>query len=168
MVTLDALAPFRSAFVRPEGDPAPLPYLDSAENRERGAIDIELEVWLQTAQMREAGHAGDRLMTLELPRRLLDAGAAGRASHGQRLQPSAPAICSARAPCRAPRPEQAGSLLELTRGGKQPIALSSGETRAIPRGRRYGDPAGPLPAGRFPTIGFGECRGTVLPARHRS
>ena len=43
------------------GDPAPLPYLDSADNRERGAFDIELEVWLQTEKMRAAGHAGDRL-----------------------------------------------------------------------------------------------------------
>jgi fumarylacetoacetase len=40
MVTMDALAPFRAAFRRPEGDPAPLPYLDSAHNREHGAVDI--------------------------------------------------------------------------------------------------------------------------------
>jgi fumarylacetoacetase len=44
IVTLDALAPFRSAFTRPDGDPAPMPYLDSAQNREQGAIDIQLEV----------------------------------------------------------------------------------------------------------------------------
>jgi fumarylacetoacetase len=42
-------------FTRPEGDPQPLPYLDSAANRSAGAIDIQLEVWLQTAAMREAG-----------------------------------------------------------------------------------------------------------------
>ena len=29
IVTLEALAPFRAPFTRPEGDPAPLPYLDS-------------------------------------------------------------------------------------------------------------------------------------------
>jgi len=33
IVTLDALAPFREAFVRPAGDPPPLPYLDSPANR---------------------------------------------------------------------------------------------------------------------------------------
>ncbi len=30
-----------------------------------------------------------------------------------------------------PLPEEAGSLLELTQGGRQPIRLSSGETRAF-------------------------------------
>ena len=48
IVTLDALEPFRVPFQRPAGDPEPLPYLDSPANRERGAIDIQLEVWLQT------------------------------------------------------------------------------------------------------------------------
>ena len=62
VVTLDALASFRGRYVHPEGDTAPLHYLDSPGNRERGAINIELEVWVQTAAMREAGHAGDRLM----------------------------------------------------------------------------------------------------------
>ena len=48
IVTTEALAPFRSAFERPAADPQPLPYLDSANNRESGAFDIQLEVWLQT------------------------------------------------------------------------------------------------------------------------
>ncbi len=64
-----------------------------------------------------------------------------------------------------PEPSQAGSLLELTRGGTQPITLSNGETRGyledgdtvILRGRCQRD--------GFRAIGFGECRGTVLPAR---
>ncbi|HEY6513279.1 MAG TPA: fumarylacetoacetase, partial [Burkholderiaceae bacterium] len=61
IVTLEALAPFRRPFVRPAGDPAPLPYLDSMPNRETGAFDIDLEVWLQTEAMRKAGSAGDRV-----------------------------------------------------------------------------------------------------------
>lgn len=60
-MTLEALAPFRAPLVRPAGDPQPLTYLDSAFNREAGAFDATLEVWLQTARMRTAGHAGDRL-----------------------------------------------------------------------------------------------------------
>jgi fumarylacetoacetase len=36
MVTLEALAPFRQPFEGPRGDPAPLPYLDSAANRDQG------------------------------------------------------------------------------------------------------------------------------------
>jgi fumarylacetoacetase len=48
---MEALAPFRAPLRRPAGDPQPLPYLDSADDRSAGALDIELEVWLQTAQI---------------------------------------------------------------------------------------------------------------------
>jgi fumarylacetoacetase len=63
-----------------------------------------------------------------------------------------------------PSPEQAGSLLELSQGGKQPIRLSSGEERTF---LEDGDSvilrACCMREG-FRRIGFGECRGTVLPA----
>ena len=37
VVTTDALAPFHTAaFARPEGDPAPLPYLDDTQDRAQG------------------------------------------------------------------------------------------------------------------------------------
>jgi len=163
MVTLDAFAPFRAPFVRPQGDPAPLPYLDSAANRAQGALDIDLEVWLQTAQMRASGQTGDRLMTSNY-----------RDAYWTLAQMVAHHTingCNLRAgdlfgsgTLSGPEPEQAGSLLELTRGGTQPIRLSNGETRGyledgdtvILRGRCSRD--------GFRTIGFGECRGTVLPA----
>ena len=64
-----------------------------------------------------------------------------------------------------PESGQFGSLLEITEGGKKPIELASGEVRKfledgdeiILRGRcsREG----------FASLGFGECRGTVQPAR---
>src|SRR3954470_20216150 len=56
-----------------------------------------------------------------------------------------------------------GSLLETTQGGKQPVTLASGEERRFledgdevilsARANREG----------FVPIGFGDCRGTVLP-----
>lgn len=56
VVTLDALAPFRvPARVRDAADPAPLPYLQDERNARAGGFGITLEVWLQTAKMREAG-----------------------------------------------------------------------------------------------------------------
>jgi fumarylacetoacetase len=58
VVTLEALAPFRAPLQRPDNQPAPLPYLSSADNQRHGALDITLEVWLQTPAMRAAGHAG--------------------------------------------------------------------------------------------------------------
>jgi fumarylacetoacetase len=50
---MEALAPFRRPSRVPAGDPQPLPYLDSTDNRAHGAVDVTLEVWLQTAAMRD-------------------------------------------------------------------------------------------------------------------
>jgi fumarylacetoacetase len=61
IVTFEALAPFRVAFARPAGDPQPLPYLDSPAEREGGAYDVQLDVFLETETMRRAGAAPQRL-----------------------------------------------------------------------------------------------------------
>jgi fumarylacetoacetase len=54
VVTSAAITPFRAPeFERPEGDPRPLEYLESDENRQRGGLDITLEIYLQTERMRE-------------------------------------------------------------------------------------------------------------------
>ena len=58
IVTLDALAPFRTAMPpRPKGDPQPLPYLDDDADRRQRRLDIQLEVMLSTEKMRAAGLA---------------------------------------------------------------------------------------------------------------
>ena len=60
---------------------------------------------------------------------------------------------------------QGGSLLELSVGGKQPLKLENGETRSF---LQDGDAVilrGYCEADGFRRIGFGECAGTVLPAR---
>ena len=55
VVPMEALAPYRAPRnARPAGDPEPLPYLDSAEDRARGAIDLIMEVEITSAQMRDA------------------------------------------------------------------------------------------------------------------
>jgi len=164
MVTLDALAPFRGPFIRAEGDPAPLPYLDSPANRERGAISIDLEVWLQTEAMRAQGHAGDRLSTSNY--------ADAYWTVAQLVAHHTVNGCALRdgdlfgsGTLSGPRPEQGGSLLELSRGGKQLLQLSNGEQRAF---LEDGDTVilrASCTREGFRRIGFGECRGTVLPAR---
>ena len=63
-----------------------------------------------------------------------------------------------------PAPEEAGSLLELTVGGKQPLALGDGETRTF---LEDGDTVifrGSCARNGFARIGFGELAGRVLPA----
>ncbi len=163
VVTLDALAPFREPHTRPADDPQPLNYLLAPANSAKGAINIELEVYLQTAQMQAAGHAGDRL---------------SQANYRDAYWTVAQLVahhtvngCNLRAgdllgtgTLSGPRPEQGGSLMELGGGGKQPITLSNGETRSWLEDfdtvilRAFCERPG------FRRIGFGECRGTVLPA----
>ena len=163
MVTMEALAPFRAAFNRPAGDPEPLPYLNSAANREHGAIDIELEVWLQTAKMQSAGHAGDRVSRSNFTDGYWTAAQlvthhtvnGCNMSNGDVLGSGTLSGTAA---------EQGGSLLELSQGGKQAFRLSNGETRTF---LEDGDTVilrGYCQREGFRRIGFGECRGMVLPA----
>jgi fumarylacetoacetase len=164
LVTMEALAPFRAPFTRPAGDPQPLPYLDSAANRDRGALDIVLEVWLQTAAMRAAGQGGVRLSR----------GGVVEAAYwtpAQLVAHHTVSGCNLRSgdllgsgTLSGPLPEQAGSLLELTQGGKQPITLSNGETRNFLADGDMLTLRGACERAGARRIGFGECSGTILPA----
>ena len=163
IVTLEALQPFRSAFARPEGDPQPLPYLDSPANRACGAIDIELEVWLQTSAMRAAGHQGERLSRSNFHDAYwtLAQLVAHHTVNGCNLQ-SGDLFGSGT--LSGPSADQGGSLLELSQGGQRPLRLSNGETRTF---LEDGDSVilrGHCARPGFRRIGFGECAGTVLPA----
>jgi fumarylacetoacetase len=161
IVTLDALAPFRKPFERPPGDPAALPYLDSPANREQGVIDVELEVWLQTEKMRAAGHAGDRLSRSNFTDAYWTIAqlVAHHTVNGCNLMSG---DLFGTGTLSGPQPGQGGSLLELTNGGKQALALSSGESRTW---LEDGDSVilrAFCQRGGARRIGFGECRGTVL------
>ena len=163
VVTMEALAPFRVAFSRPEGDPQPLPYLDSAANREAGAINITLEVWLQTAAMQKAGTAAVRLSHSNFKdaywtlAQLLT----HHASNGCNLQPGDLLGTGTQS---GPDAGQGGSLLELSAGGQQPISLPNGEQRRFLADgdtlilRAFCERPGAV------RIGFGDCAGTLLPA----
>ena len=164
IVTLEALQPFRSAFTRPVGDPDPLPYLDSPANRAFGAIDIELEVWLQTPAMRAAGNPGERLSRSNFRDAYwtLTQLVAHHTVNGCNLQSG---DLLGTGTLSGPSAEQGGSLLELSQGGQRPLQLSNGETRSF-----LEDGDGVILRGHcerpgFRRIGFGECAGTVLPAQ---
>ncbi len=88
VVTPEALAPFRTAQApRPDGDPAPLPYLSDADDQAAGALAIELEVLLRTDAMRAQKMGAHRLSIGDATHLYLDPGTDGRASREQRLQP---------------------------------------------------------------------------------
>jgi len=164
IVTLEALAPYRTPFKRPEGDPQPLTYLDSAVNCESGSIDIALEAALQTAKMREAREPAQPLMHSNFRDSYwtLAQLVAHHTVTGCNLQAGDLLGSGTQS---GPDAGQGGSMLELTLGGKQPLRLPNGETRGF---LEDGDTLilrGHCERSGFRRIGFGECAGTVLPAR---
>ena len=164
IVTLEALAPYRAAFTRPEGDPPPLPYLETPENRAQGAIDVQLEVLLQTQAMRDAGQKAARLTGTSYRHAYWTVAqmVAHHTVNGCNLQPG---DLLGTGTLSGPTLDQAGALIELTVGGKQPLTLPNGQTRTYLEDgdtvvlRGWCDKVGTA------RIGFGECRGLVLPAR---
>lgn len=164
VVTLEALAPYRTAFERPSDDPQPLPYLDSAENRLAGAFDIQLEVGLQTQTMRHEGQPAARISATSYRHAYWTV--AQMVTHhtvnGCNLQPG---DLLGTGTLSGPTLDQAAALIELTLGGKQPIQLPNGEARTF---LLDGDAVvlkGWCEKPGTARIGFGECWGTVLPAR---
>jgi len=165
VVTLDALAPFRAAFNRPETDPQPLPYLDSPENRNAGAIDIRLEASIQTAKMRERGEPAQRLSQTSFQHSYWTIAqlVAHHTVNGCNLR-SGDLFGSGTQS--GPTPEQAGSLVELSKGGTQSLAVGTDEQRTFLEDgdtvvfRGWCEREGAV------TIGFGEVSGQVLPAKN--
>ena len=164
IVTLDALAPFRApAFARATGDPAPLPYLYDHANERSGGFAISLEAQLASARMREQGIAPMRVsigsfasMYWTVAQLLTH-----HASNGCNLQPG-DLVASGTVSGEAP--ESRGCLLERTWGGTQPLTLPTGETR---RFLEDGDEVilrGWCVRDGYRRIGFGECRGIVVPS----
>lgn len=166
IVTLEALAPFRQAFTRSAGDPAPLPYLNSPANQQHGAIDIQLEIWLQTAQMRAAGDGAVRLTAANYRDAYWTAAqlVVHHSVNGCNLR-SGDLLGSGTQS--GPLAGQGGSLLELSQGGRRSLALPNGELRTF---LEDGDTVilrGHCQREGFRRIGLGECRGSVLPTRNR-
>ncbi len=164
IVTMEALAPFRAPFERPADDPQPLPYLDSSANREHGALAITLEVLLQTAKMRAAGEGAVRLTRSRTDQAAYWTPAQLVAHHtvnGCNLQPG---DLFGSGTLSGPRPDEAGSLLELSQGGKNPIALPNGQQRAFLEDGDTLTLRGWCERAGAARIGFGEVSGTVLPS----
>jgi fumarylacetoacetase len=163
MVTLEALAPFRQALQRPAGDPQPLPYLQADASQSAGAFDIDLDVLLRTAHMRAEGLAPERISRS-------NAAHAAYWSLAQLVTHHTVNGCALSAgdlfgsgTLSGPKPEQAGSLLELTAGGKHTITLGNGETRTFLEDGDSITLRGRCERDGFQRIGFGECTATVLP-----
>jgi fumarylacetoacetase len=161
VVTMDALEPFRApAFARADGDPQPLPYLTAAGDRERGGIDLTLEVYLSSRKMRAEGAAPLRVSRGNLrdlywtPAQLV----AHHASNGCNLRPGD--LLASGTVSGATR-DAAGCLLEITRRGAEPLALPGGETRRFLEDGDEVTIRGYCEREGAARIGFGECRGMI-------
>lgn len=161
VVTREALEPFRiEQPARPEGDPQPLPYLQDPPGKATWSIEVDVAVL--TERMREAGTPAHRIARVALTdlywtvTQLI----AHHASNGCNLRSGdlfgTGTISSAG--------DDVGSLLEATRGGKQPIALPTGETRTFLMDGDEVVMTAHAKADGFVSIGFGECRGRVVAA----
>ena len=157
IVTLDALEPFRcAAFPRSGDQPAPLPYLSDERDQKNGHFDIQLEVHLRTRKMprphrlsrssfRHAYWTPAQLVTHQ-------------ASNGCNLRPG---DLLGSGTISGPAPDALGALLEMTQGGKNPVALPSGETRTF---LEDGDEVilrGRCERPGYRSLGFGEAAGRI-------
>jgi fumarylacetoacetase len=162
IVTAEAMAPFAvPAAARPEGDPPPLPHLDSEWNRKQGGLSLAMEVWLLTPRMRAEGIPPARLTATDFahmywtPAQMVT----HHASNGCNLLPG---DLLGSGTCSGATDESRACLAEIVLSG--PVQLPNGETR---RFLQDGDEvifrARAQRQGAVP-IGFGECRATILPA----
>ncbi|MFZ1701816.1 MAG: fumarylacetoacetase [Pyrinomonadaceae bacterium] len=164
VVTMEALAPFRTpAFERDPDDPQPLDYLADAQNQKFGGIDINLEVYIETQKMRDENIAPHMLSRSNMKDLYWTIGQmlTHHASGGCNLQTG---DLMATGTISGKEKSERGSMLELSWRGTEPIELPNGENR---RFLEDGDEIimkGYCEREGFRRIGFGECRGRILPA----
>jgi fumarylacetoacetase len=148
VVPLEALEPFLVA--APAQDPQPLPYLRTEGD---WALDVALEVELDGQVVSRTNARG---LYWTFPQQLAHATVNGANARPGDLFASGTISGSERG--------SEGSLIELTRGGREPLELRGGERRSfledgdtvVLRGR-----CGPA---EDPVVAFGEVAGTIQPA----
>ena len=164
IVTTEALAPYRTSWTRDENDPQPMDYLESKANRDQGAFDIQMDVKIQTEKMRSEGHNPTRVSTSSFKHSYWTV--AQMVTHhtvnGCNFMPGDMLGSGTQS---GPTHEEAGSLLELSRGGKEKITLSNGEQRSFLEDGDNVIMRGWCEKEGYARIGFGSVESTVLPTK---
>ncbi len=165
IVTEEALRPYlTNAFVRPPGDPKPLPYLDDATDQAIGALDITMEAYLRSEEMIRRQIAPLRLSqssTASLYWTVAQM-VAHQTSNGCNLE-IGDVIGSGT--ISGESPGSFGSLLEITKRGQAPLQLPTSEQRAFLEDGDEVTFRGFCRRAGFARIGFGTCVGTIAPAQ---
>jgi len=164
LVSMEALAPFREPFQRPAGDPQPLPYLDGARNREQGCIDVQLEVRVDTPAHHDITADPSAIVRTSFRHQYWTVAqmVTQHTVGGCNLQPG---DLIGTGTVSGPTPGEAGAMVELSRGGRDLVALqATGEQRTF---LEDGDTVilrGWCERPGAARIGFGDCVGTALAA----
>ena len=165
IVTLEALAPFRvPAVERPAPEPQPLAYLDSADNRSQGGVDVQLTVGIESTQHRAQGLAASEISRTSFRHQYWTV--------AQMVTQHTVGGCNLQSgdllgtgTISGPTPDQAGAIVELSQGGKVQVPLkATGEQRTFLQDGDVVVLRGWCEKPGAARIGFGECRGEVLPA----
>jgi fumarylacetoacetase len=162
VVTSCALAPFRIPQPgRPDGDPAPLPYLLSDCDQNKGAFAITMEVALLTPRMRAEGQAPERLSRGSMSAMYWTVAqlVTHHTSGGCDLRPG---DLLGTGTLSGQSRESWGSLAELTEGGKVPLTLANGETRGFLEDGDEIIMTARAEQDGCVSIGFGECRARIV------
>jgi fumarylacetoacetase len=164
IVTMEALAPYRRAMERPDHKTDDVAYLHSDRNVQQGALDIQLSIGLRSASMRAADQPVHNVCTTSYRHAYwtLAQMVAHHTVNGCNLQSG---DLLGTGTLSGPTLDQAGALLELTEGGKNPITLPNGETRTFLQDDDEVILQGWCEKPGAARIGFGECRAKVLPCK---
>lgn len=164
IVTQEALEPFRvAAPQRATSHPPVLPYLDVGRHSQAGSWNIDLVACLSTRQMRERNQAAAVVTQTGLrhlcwtPAQMV----AHHTSNGCNLETG---DLLGTGTISGPHDDSRACMTELTSAGRAPLALSGGESRGwLADGDEVVLRARASAPGHVP-IGFGECRGLILPS----
>ncbi len=160
IVTADALTPFRIPLQRPDAIAGPPPHLSDDDDLAYGALDVRLE-----AAIRVDG--GETVVTRTRASSSVWTFAQMLAHHTSNGCNLVPGDLLASGTLSGPDDESRACLAELTQRGAAPLRLADGGLLVYLRDgdevifRGYAERDG------YVTIGFGECRGAVLPALSR-
>ena len=164
IVTTEALAPYRTSWTRDENDPQPLEYLDSKENREQGSFDVTMDVQIETEQMRKDGIEASKVSESSFKHSYWTV-AQMVTHHTVNGCNFVPGDMLGSGTQSGPEHIEAGSMLELSRGGKEAITLSNGEQRKFLEDGDKVIMRGWCEADGYARIGFGSVEGTILPTK---
>jgi fumarylacetoacetase len=163
IVTTEALAPYRSAWTRVESDPQPMPYLESESNRAIGSFDIQLQALLETQNMREKSEEAVEMSQSNFKDSYWTVAqmVAHHTVNGCNLRAGDMFGSGTQS---GPKPEEAGSMLELSNAGADPITLPNGEKRTFLEDGDNVIMKGWCQKEGAVRIGFGAVSAKVLPA----